>query len=757
MQNEPVQKNRFYWAYMAGFFLVLTLPLFVAPPMFYPPDWGKTIVFRIIMAVLLFLFAFQFLLKRREISLPEIKHHKTLWIFGGLAGVILLSIFFSADWYFSLWGSPYRAGGAVNLFFYGVFAILAFFIIKKSDWTKLLKYSIGVGIAASAVAVIQLYGLFSSVIIPVPGRPPATMGNPILLAIYLLLLLFITISFAIKEKNMWWKAYYGGVALLFTYIIIMTGSRAAYLGLLFGGIYFALLYPKKMLAPKLAVGIALLAGVTGIYYVNTAPAFPLFLESNKIFQAVKPRLYIKSALNDPRFSAWKITVEAIKERPLLGWGPENFSIGFDKYYQPSLPYISKAWGGWWDRPHNILLDVAVSSGLVAMGLYLALFGALFWQLQKLKAKPKETTALLQNSDPTMAHGIQAALVGYFVANIFSFDGFSSYLLFFLLIGYCLRLTLPANVQIIQPALKKNGTGKKVLVGIFALGTAIFLWQCNIKPLQINDQIQKAGFLAAAKKCDQVFGIMDAQLKKSSFLNAYARIKYLEYIKACAQFFPQKNLEYTNRGAEVLQEALTMRPEYARLWLFWGSFTTIKASVEQDPLKKEALITEANLYFEKAKELAPSHQEILVEQAKADMVSGNYEGMSQKASACVALDKSLGDCYWIKALSQIYLKRFDVAKEYIFLAGDHRYNTAHGVALHQLANAYAAAENYPELVAIYKRLILENIEEPTYHASLSFTYSKMKEYAKARQEALIFLEMMPEAKEEVELFLKTLPY
>lgn len=90
------------------------------------------------------------------------------------------------------------------------------------------------------------------------------------------------------------------------------------------------------------------------------------------------------AIADPRFSAWQITLKAIKEKPIFGWGPENLSIGFDKYYDPSLPYISKEWGGWWDRAHNIILDTAATFGIPAVIIYLALFAVLFWQLQKSK-------------------------------------------------------------------------------------------------------------------------------------------------------------------------------------------------------------------------------------------------------------------------------------------------------------------------------------------------------------------------------------
>ena len=742
MKNNPSQ-NKFYPAYLAGFFLILALPLLVIPPWFYPPDWGKTIIFRSVLSLLIFLFAYQFLFIKREIVPQNIKNSKIIWVLALFFIFILISTLFSAYINFSLWGSPYRAGGAINLFFYIMFAVISFLVIKKSDWTKILNFSIFIGMLVCLVAVIQLYGLFSNIFIPIPGRPPSTMGNPILLGIYLLLLFFLTFSFAIQEKRRNYKLYYYFAILLFVYVILITGSRAAYLGLLLGGLYFALFYPKKLLILKLSVIITLALGIFTIYYINSGVHFPKSLENNKIFQAIQPRLSLELALTDPRFSAWKVGLAALKERPTLGWGPENFAIGFDKYYDPSLPYISKAWGGWWDRPHNIFLDIATSSGIPSLIIYITLFITLFWQLQKLK----------YSENTLVAHGVQTTLIAYLTANTFSFDGFSSYLLFFLLIGYSLHLTSSVADEITINRIIK---WRKVILIISTILITWFLWQYNIKPLQINAKIQKASFLSESKKCDQALSLLDNVLPQHSFLDAYTRIKYIEYIKTCAEFFPEKNLAYAQRGAELMKEAIKIRPLYSRLWLFLGSFTTIKANAEQNPDIKEGLIKEANSYFDKASGLAPKHQEVLVERAKLDMIASNYQAMKEKSEKCIILDSNLGDCYWIKTLSEIYLQDFENAKKNIEMAKNNGYNIVSISSLHQLVNAYVTIKNYTELAATYRQLIKLNPDVPDYHSSLAFTYSKTGEYKKAREEALIFLKLMPEAKEEVDAFLRTLP-
>ena len=54
------KKINFKWLYFAGFTIVLALPVLTLPPWFFPPDFGKTIIFRSIVAIIFFLFIFQF-------------------------------------------------------------------------------------------------------------------------------------------------------------------------------------------------------------------------------------------------------------------------------------------------------------------------------------------------------------------------------------------------------------------------------------------------------------------------------------------------------------------------------------------------------------------------------------------------------------------------------------------------------------------------------------------------------------------------
>jgi len=236
--NEKI--NHSNWALKAGLFIILALPVLVWPPYFFPVDWGKSIVFRSILAIMVFLFLKQIIYKKNDLPLPEVNKNKTVWILRALLIIYLLASIFSVDPLFSFWGNPYRSGGFITFAFYFVFTALAFVMLKKDDWKKSWIFSIFIGLLASFVAIIQYYGLFNRIFMAVPSRPPSTMGNPDILAIYLLLLSFLTLSFAIKEKQKSLKTFYVSSLAIFLFTLLITGSRAAYFGLLIGLVYFIL-------------------------------------------------------------------------------------------------------------------------------------------------------------------------------------------------------------------------------------------------------------------------------------------------------------------------------------------------------------------------------------------------------------------------------------------------------------------------------------------------------------------------------------
>ena len=750
--------NRFY---LIGFLLILALPLLSLPPWFAPPDWGKTIVFRIILSVLIFFFLYQASKNKERLIVPQ-KAKTGLYLFLALLGIYFLATIFSLDTNFSLWGSPYRGGGFVNFAFYIIFALLAFFVLKKEDWQKIWDFAILTGALVSVVAIFQWQGWFADIVVTYANRPPSTLGNPIMLALYLLLLSFLALSFGIKADRLYKKLLYFSVFALFVFAILLTYSRAAYLGLTVGLVYFFFFYPLKRRAFSLALKLTLLtiiaAGSLAVYYINTGPELPEFIQENRTLRGMVSRLSWERAVQNPRVSGWKVGWQALKDRPLLGYGPENFAIGFDRHYDPSLPGIGKradvSTESWWDRAHNLVLDIAVTAGIPALIIFLALIFVIFWQLQKVKRITKQE----HRSAWLAAHAIQAAFIGYLIANFFSFDAFSIYLILFLLVSYSLYLI--SSLEKSSPAVKQAkirmpGHRKLWLAVIFVL-LIWFIFSFNLKPLQINKEVNVALYEAENNHCEQAISRMENLLPQKTFLGAHLRLEYADILAKCKDQMRELGLEIVKKGASVMREAVELRPYHSSNYVVLGSFLNSWIEHEADEKTLKDLKKEADVVFETAQELSPKRQDFLVELIKNNIITGQYEKAEENAQKCIALNETFRECWWFLALSNIYLDQEEEAEKNIEEAKKRGYPVKSEDSLLMLATAYVKKENYPQLKDIYRQLTEIYPDNANYHASLAIVYRELGEFENARKAIKKALELAPGLKEEIEEFLRQLP-
>ncbi len=790
MENNALKiQNKLYWLYLVGFFLIILQILNIIPPWFTPTDWGKAICFRIILSIVIFLFIWQVIYKK--INFSEIKNKiksvsLSLCLLFSFLGVYLLSTIFSLNPNFSLWGNPSRNGGFVNLAFYIIFSVLLFLIIRDRNWQKIWDFSIFIGIIVSIIAILQQVGAFSERLISIDFRPISTMGNPILLSIYLTLLTFLPLSFAIKEKKLYKKIfYYFSFALFLIINVFLTQTRGTMAGLVIGFIWFLFSYPKKLKTLKISLAIILLLSLFLIryldnhfYILNNQP----YIIRSAIGRAIS--LIEGPKIMESRLSTWKVSLNALKERPILGYGPENFMIAFSKYYDPALPRLgytlSEESVEWFDRAHNIVFDISVTAGILALLIYLAFFGALFWQLEKCKKRSSEISLI--------SHGIQATILAYLGSLFFGFDSVSTFLSAFILIGYSFHLISNySNPRIIsEPHISSAHNETKsaniinffykyrtvfiILIFIFLL---FFIWNYNIKPAEINIDINQANFYAENKRCDLALNLAEKINSSDTVMNNYFWLKGVGVIYNCSK--DSKSPEpLTESSIKTLEKLIKANPQYVENWFTLGDYINIlieeknkntdnvfKNTPEMDKLKDDS-----NNYFQIALSLSPKRQLIYREWAKNKIVVGDYEKAKELSQKCIELNPYYPFCYWIMALTNGYQKNTNEFTKYLNLAQENGYKTDTKEALRQLANMYIAINDYKGLTEIYPKLISieENaLEKAQLYASLADSYKILGEIKKARETTLEILNLIPEmplelqagARADVEAFLKSL--
>lgn len=111
---------------------------------------------------------------------------------------------------------------------------------------------------------------------------------------------------------------------------------------------------------------------------------------------------------------WSRTLPLIKEKPLFGYGPDNFLMAFPQYdiaaktYAYDTPFMIV------DKPHNIYLLYAVNSGIIALGAMLVLWGMYMIKSFKLYALKKEYT-----KGEYYGAACTVSIIGYLAAGFFN--------------------------------------------------------------------------------------------------------------------------------------------------------------------------------------------------------------------------------------------------------------------------------------------------------------------------------------------------
>ena len=191
-------------------------------------------------------------------------------------------------------------------------------------------------------------------------RPPGTFGYVSYFATWLLFVAFLSLALAAVDASAWWKRAGVVVAGLSTVAMLLTGTRAAVLGLVAGaaaGLYLARQRPAARGTPSVlfswrlpvAAIFLVIAGV-GFYY---SPA-GWQLRS-------RTRWFVEDPWGGARPTLWRDSLRMGISKLSYGYGPETFTASFPRF--ESKPLAEAYPDFLYESPHNIFLDALVSQGL----------------------------------------------------------------------------------------------------------------------------------------------------------------------------------------------------------------------------------------------------------------------------------------------------------------------------------------------------------------------------------------------------------
>lgn len=213
--------------------------------------------------------------------------------------------------------------------------------------------------------------------------------------------------------------------------VLDTGLFGANFGIL---VFLAALSFSKGKAMRISA-----RAVLGVIVVVVAVGAPISLHHLASVENIPESRVLQISLSDSsaqtRFWVWQEAWQGFLERPILGWGPENFTPVFDKFFNPNFYVPGQNSETWFDRAHSVYFDYLAETGILGLLSYLGMFFMFYWEF--IKKAHKRTAAEEKHSVAfSVEKGLIFALpVAYLIQGIAIFDVFPMYISLFLFLAF----------------------------------------------------------------------------------------------------------------------------------------------------------------------------------------------------------------------------------------------------------------------------------------------------------------------------------
>lgn len=328
-----------------------------------------------------------------------------------------------------------------------------------------------------------------------------------------------------------------------------------------------------------------------------------------------------------RIIVWEGAWQAIQERPVLGYGPENFRLAYQKYFDNRLYEDINFGEPWFDRAHNNLLDTLISVG--ALGLTLHLLVGFYFMVVVVRAARRGLISWIE------VHLWGVLMVGHGLQLQTFFEIGITYALMALVLGYGLYLEKRMLPQHISPLSPGAVSIAGVVLGVLAITG---FWQFFVVEWKRQDALY------------QVFVTSDHTQQMAYLESSLSRQSDFETLRyglgsLTRGFFA----ELQGKEVEGVQQGLLETVEQMQLYK-----KHLRAYVEAVPFDYRARMNyaylllvlttlgednraEAKAIIDGSYELSPRNPLTYALAGTVELYSGNLQGARAKINEAVALN------------------------------------------------------------------------------------------------------------------------
>lgn len=600
-----------WWSVIVFSLAILFSPLIVNSNFYFPFIVPRNLFFRLLVEISLTLYLILIVLDKSF----RPKFNKAYLIFLFFILSLTISSLLAGTFSLSFWSNFERMDGLINWYHLVayIFVLIGIFSRDPKKIFLFFKISLIPALLVTFIALGQKLGL--DFILKSSGgeRLASTLGNAAYVASYMFLHIIIAAYLFLKSKtNKFWSYFYLLSILLFIWTLVSTETRGPFLGLILFifllGLFFLWFKRKEknnwywIVLSLVALSMIFTPIVFWQKNSTWVQAVPLF---NKI-----AHISLTDTTTQSRLVIWRSSLAGVKEKPIFGWGEENFPEVFNRYF-PIEIFHSTGSEVWFDRPHNILVQHLVHGGLVGLSLYLAIFIYLIFLLYKKQSEDKDW---LSFSFWT------AFLLSFLFQDLFIFDNLNVNVVFYFILAFLFQLD--AKVYLVKLNIEKYQRTFVLLIFVLFLLSLNFL---IIRPMYSNSLLIKSLQSASVVNSDQSLELLLENWKKSFELSPLGDKEKIQNLHRLSLSIAQNSkLSVEARSGFIIstqqyfEDLSAQYPDDVRLSMFLSDFYQNFSG-----FKEEYILKEIDL-LERLHQLAPNRPDVLLSLTNAYLISGDLE-------------------------------------------------------------------------------------------------------------------------------------
>lgn len=432
---------------LTGLFLFV-LPFVFSRHLFYGASNAK--YFFMLYVVYFFVLILGYRLITGKISL-SLRKRTLLIILGVLILYNYISTFLGINPTMSLWSDIIRSTGVIFVTHLALLSFVLSELLKKADWDFVRRSIIWSSSIFSFFYILGSQGLslFKGIFLSVDfSLNGLSVGNETFAGAFVflsLVLTFIEISKRRAESSVpkiLWVFLFLQIfnPLMFNFSIFRGGSisgpfdilgvaRASSIVTYFSLFYFVIRsFLLKGRNQKYIKGYNI-----ALFSLVSIFAILLFIPNSPV-----QNKYIDLSTG-ARIITWDSALESLKDRPVTGFGPENFGSAVQENFNNSL-YLRENIGEiWFDRAHNVVIEGLVTKGIIGVLLMAILIGFILRTLNRSSKK-----GLISREEANL---LGLLFLGHVLQIFTSFDTVITYTVLAVLFGYVMHLELEMTERV----------------------------------------------------------------------------------------------------------------------------------------------------------------------------------------------------------------------------------------------------------------------------------------------------------------------